>query len=57
MLYERVVLGLSAKLAPTMLSLLALKNGTGAPAAFGTIIAEAIEKWTRVIKFAGIKVE
>lgn len=30
MLYERVVLGLSAKLVPTMLSLLALKNGTGA---------------------------
>jgi tripartite-type tricarboxylate transporter receptor subunit TctC len=29
----------------------------GTPAAFGTILAEAIEKWTRVIKFAGIKVE
>ena len=29
----------------------------GSPAEFATIIAEAIEKWTRVIKFAGIKVE
>ncbi|HXO70634.1 MAG TPA: tripartite tricarboxylate transporter substrate-binding protein, partial [Bradyrhizobium sp.] len=29
----------------------------GSPAAFGTILTEAIEKWTRVIKFAGIKVE
>jgi tripartite-type tricarboxylate transporter receptor subunit TctC len=29
----------------------------GTPAEFGAIIAEAIEKWTRVIKFAGIKVE
>jgi tripartite-type tricarboxylate transporter receptor subunit TctC len=29
----------------------------GSPAAFGTIISEAIEKWARVIKFAGIKVE
>ena len=29
----------------------------GTPAEFGTILTEAIEKWTRVIKFAGIKVE
>jgi tripartite-type tricarboxylate transporter receptor subunit TctC len=29
----------------------------GSPAAFGTILSEAIEKWARVIKFAGIKVE
>jgi tripartite-type tricarboxylate transporter receptor subunit TctC len=29
----------------------------GSPAEFGTILAEAIEKWTRVIKFAGIKAE
>jgi tripartite-type tricarboxylate transporter receptor subunit TctC len=29
----------------------------GSPAAFATILSEAIEKWTRVIKFAGIKVE
>jgi len=29
----------------------------GSPAAFGTIISEATEKWARVIKFAGIKVE
>ncbi len=29
----------------------------GSPAAFGTILSEAIEKWTKVIKFAGIKVE
>ncbi|MHB8270459.1 Bug family tripartite tricarboxylate transporter substrate binding protein [Bradyrhizobium sp.] len=29
----------------------------GSPAEFGVILAEAIEKWTRVIKFAGIKVE
>jgi hypothetical protein len=29
----------------------------GSPAAFGTIISDAIEKWARVIKFAGIKVE
>jgi tripartite-type tricarboxylate transporter receptor subunit TctC len=29
----------------------------GSPAEFGTILTEAIEKWTRVIKFAGIKVE
>ncbi len=29
----------------------------GSPAEFGTIIAEAIEKWARVIKFAGIKAE
>jgi tripartite-type tricarboxylate transporter receptor subunit TctC len=29
----------------------------GSPAEFGTIISDAIEKWTKVIKFAGIKVE
>jgi tripartite-type tricarboxylate transporter receptor subunit TctC len=29
----------------------------GTPAEFAAIIAEAIEKWTRVIRFAGIKVE
>jgi tripartite-type tricarboxylate transporter receptor subunit TctC len=29
----------------------------GSPAAFGTILSEATEKWGRVIKFAGIKVE
>jgi tripartite-type tricarboxylate transporter receptor subunit TctC len=29
----------------------------GSPAEFGTILTEAIEKWTRVIRFAGIKVE
>jgi tripartite-type tricarboxylate transporter receptor subunit TctC len=29
----------------------------GSPAAFGTIIAEATEKWAKVIKFAGIKAE
>ncbi len=29
----------------------------GSPAEFGTILTEAIEKWTKVIKFAGIKVE
>jgi tripartite-type tricarboxylate transporter receptor subunit TctC len=29
----------------------------GSPAAFATILSEAIEKWARVIKFAGIKVE
>ena len=29
----------------------------GSPAAFGTIIAEATEKWAKVIKFAGIKIE
>ena len=29
----------------------------GTPAAFGTIISDAIEKWARVINFAGIKVE
>jgi tripartite-type tricarboxylate transporter receptor subunit TctC len=29
----------------------------GSPAEFGTILSEAIEKWTTVIKFAGIKVE
>jgi tripartite-type tricarboxylate transporter receptor subunit TctC len=29
----------------------------GSPAEFGAILTEAIEKWTRVIKFAGIKVE
>jgi tripartite-type tricarboxylate transporter receptor subunit TctC len=29
----------------------------GSPAEFGTILNEAIKKWTRVIKFAGIKVE
>jgi tripartite-type tricarboxylate transporter receptor subunit TctC len=29
----------------------------GSPAAFGTIISDATEKWARVIKFAGIKVE
>jgi tripartite-type tricarboxylate transporter receptor subunit TctC len=29
----------------------------GSPAAFGTIISGATEKWARVIKFAGIKVE
>jgi len=29
----------------------------GSPAAFGTIISDATEKWAKVIKFAGIKVE
>ncbi len=29
----------------------------GSPAAFGAIIAEATEKWAKVIKFAGIKTE
>jgi tripartite-type tricarboxylate transporter receptor subunit TctC len=29
----------------------------GSPAEFGTIISEASEKWAKVIKFAGIKVE
>jgi len=29
----------------------------GTPAQFGAILSEAIEKWTKVIKFAGIKVE
>jgi tripartite-type tricarboxylate transporter receptor subunit TctC len=29
----------------------------GTPAEFATILADAIEKWARVIKFAGIKVE
>ena len=29
----------------------------GSPAAFGTIISEATEKWGKVIKFAGIKAE
>jgi len=29
----------------------------GSPAEFGTIIAEATEKWAKVIKFAGIKVD
>ncbi len=29
----------------------------GSPAEFETILSEAIEKWTKVIKFAGIKVE
>jgi tripartite-type tricarboxylate transporter receptor subunit TctC len=29
----------------------------GSPAEFGTILSEAIEKWARVIKFAGINVE
>jgi tripartite-type tricarboxylate transporter receptor subunit TctC len=29
----------------------------GTPAEFGTILAEAIEKWAKVIKFAGIKAE
>ena len=29
----------------------------GSPAEFGTVLAEAVEKWAKVIKFAGIKVE
>jgi len=29
----------------------------GTPAEFGTIIAEATEKWAKVIKFAGVKAE
>jgi len=29
----------------------------GSPAEFGAIVSDAIEKWTKVIKFAGIKVE
>jgi tripartite-type tricarboxylate transporter receptor subunit TctC len=29
----------------------------GSPAEFGTLVSDAIEKWTKVIKFAGIKVE
>jgi len=29
----------------------------GSPAAFGTIISDATEKWARVIKFAGVKAE
>jgi tripartite-type tricarboxylate transporter receptor subunit TctC len=29
----------------------------GSPAEFGAIISEAVEKWARVIKFAGIKAD
>jgi tripartite-type tricarboxylate transporter receptor subunit TctC len=29
----------------------------GTPAAFGTIVSEATEKWAKVIKFAGVKAE
>ena len=29
----------------------------GSPAEFGTILSDAVEKWVKVIKFAGIKVE
>jgi tripartite-type tricarboxylate transporter receptor subunit TctC len=29
----------------------------GSPAEFGAILSDAIEKWARVIKFAGIKAE
>jgi tripartite-type tricarboxylate transporter receptor subunit TctC len=29
----------------------------GSPAEFATILSEAVEKWAKVIKFAGIKVE
>ena len=29
----------------------------GSPAEFGAIISDAVDKWTRVIKFAGIKAE
>ena len=29
----------------------------GTPAEFATILSEAIDKWAKVIKFAGIKVE
>jgi tripartite-type tricarboxylate transporter receptor subunit TctC len=29
----------------------------GSPAEFGTMLSEAIEKWAKVIKFAGINVE
>ena len=29
----------------------------GSPAEFGTVLAEAVEKWAKVIKFAGIKAE
>jgi hypothetical protein len=29
----------------------------GSPAEFGTILTEAVAKWAKVIKFAGIKVE
>ena len=29
----------------------------GTPAQFGALLSEAVEKWTKVIKFAGIKVE
>jgi hypothetical protein len=29
----------------------------GTPAEFGTILSGATEKWTKVIKFAGIKAE
>ena len=29
----------------------------GSPAEFGAILSEAIEKWSKVIKFAGIKAE
>ena len=29
----------------------------GSPAEFRAIIADAVEKWAKVIKFAGIKIE
>ena len=29
----------------------------GSPAEFGTVLSDAVEKWGKVIKFAGIKVE
>ena len=45
---------------PKLKARLADLGGTplaGSPAEFGTLIAEDIEKWAKVIKFAGIKPE
>ena len=45
---------------PKMKARLADLGGTalpGSPADFGKLIAEETEKWAKVVKFAGIKVE
>jgi tripartite-type tricarboxylate transporter receptor subunit TctC len=57
MLNKELNLGLADSKVQTRITDLGGTVLGGTPAEFGAILSEATEKWARVIKFAGIKVE
>ena len=57
MLNKELNLGLADSKVQTRITDLGGTVLGGTPAEFGTILSEATEKWAKVIKFAGIKVE